>query len=296
MDIVDLKPIQFLMSNQLIQILTGGIQLCGIFEELPNEILELILKGLDHSTAFKILPRVCKKFLRFHFCLIAQAYASLGENFQFQFPTSFHLEILRTVKRFSYSIEMTKLSKNNCKGTQLITNLCPPKRLYKWFDGTLIPENLCVLVFTVNPADDLSCDNIDSMIFIPKVYPNDQNYLEGLGKFTTWKYPNLKRLALFGIAFDTESHVSLQSCTFDLICIKNCLFQPEYMLESYLAKEEPFHTKTLHLEPSNFYSGSTRLFFKSLEELTICHLIRNPLKNNPVFCIDLSTSSSLSRM
>lgn len=266
---------------------------CGDFDKIPNEIIKLIIKNLDDSTFFETLSYICKKFEEFYFHAIFGLYTNLDENPHTQSPTSFYLELLRSMKKILRSLEIHETSKENT------TNQSPAKAHFlqaisKWPNGTSIPEDSYVYLVTDNVHQLLDYKKVDSLIVLPKKYPNNMSCLEGLGSIADQRLPALKQLVLYNIDFDAKSVGFMRSSKLNLLCLNDCCFE-RLCVHQIDRVRELFDTEALYIEPHNFCHNFSFVLSKTLKELIICYR-KSRFEHQRISKINLSKCLSLKTM
>lgn len=129
-----------------------------------------------------------------------------------------------------------------------------PRSVFKWPDGTPIPDDYCVLVLTSHDSEELDLSKIIAIIILPEIYPKNWTYLLGLKSILGQNFPALKRIAICDIFINKESLNFIIKYDLDLFDIDDCRFLGHFPGEEESFTEAQFHTKILYINCDRFFS------------------------------------------
>lgn len=105
-----------------------------------------------------------KTFFAFHFFLNIES--------QTQSRTTFFLEITSIIRRICLSLDITEVLKETENCDPRLRKLYPPQVIFNWPGGTLVPEDLRILVFVDYFHKKLRCGKIHSIMILSKTFHN----------------------------------------------------------------------------------------------------------------------------
>ena len=157
--------------------------------------------NLDCRTIFTSFILVCKSFREVYFDFFNEFHLNLTNESRLQHPKNFLQGVRKLWEIVTYPFETSETSKEP-NGNPLLTSsnletipkkatkFSFPRCIFNWPDGTPIPKDFCVLVFTSDDSEELNPSKIIAIIILPEIYPKNWKYLTGLNIHFRTKIPS----------------------------------------------------------------------------------------------------------